>query len=72
MTIRIVADSTCDLPPEIAAQCGISILPLYINLGLESYQDGIDLSREAFYARLPGSDPLPTTSMPGPQAFLEV
>jgi DegV family protein with EDD domain len=71
MTIRIVTDSTCDLPEEIAAQYGITIVPLYINFGLESYLDGIDLSREAFYARLPDCDPLPTTAVPGPQMFLE-
>ena len=71
MTIRIVTDSTCDLPEEIAAQHGITIVPLYINFGGESYLDRIELSREAFYARLPDCDPPPTTAMPGPQMFLE-
>ena len=71
MTIRIVTDSTCDLPEEIAAQYGITIVPLYINFGVESYLDGIDLSREAFYARLPDCDSPPTTAVPGPQKFLE-
>ena len=71
MTIRIVTDSTCDLPEEIAAQLGITIVPLYINFGGESYLDGVDLSREAFYARLPDCDPPPTTAMPGPQMFLK-
>jgi DegV family protein with EDD domain len=71
MTIRIVTDSTCDLPKEIAAQYGIAIVPLYINFGLESYLDGMDLSREAFYARLPDCDPPPTTAVPGPRMFLE-
>ncbi len=71
MTIGIVTDSTCDLPEEIAAQHGITIVPLYINFGGESYLDRIDLSREAFYARLPDCDPPPTTAMPGPQMFLE-
>ena len=41
MTIRIVTDSTCDLPKEIAAQHGITVVPLYINFGGESYLDGI-------------------------------
>ena len=71
MTIRIVTDSTCDLPEEIAAQHDITIVPLYINFGGESYLDRIELSREAFYARLPDCDPPPTTAMPGPQMFLE-
>jgi DegV family protein with EDD domain len=71
MKIRIVTDSTCDLPAEIAAQLGIAIVPLYINLGNKSYLDGIELSREAFYAALPDCDPLPTTAVPGSQMFLE-
>ena len=71
MTIRLVTDSTCDLPEEIAAQHGIAVVPLYINFGRESYLDGVDLSREAFYARLPDCDPTPTTAMPGPQMFLQ-
>ena len=71
MPIRIVTDSTCDLPEQIAAQYGIAIVPLYINFGLESYLDGIDLSREEFYARLPDCDLPPTTAVPGPQRFLQ-
>lgn len=72
MSIRIVTDSTNDLPEQVTARLGITVVPLYINFGLESYRDGVDLSREAFYARLPDSDPLPTTSMPGPEVFLRV
>ena len=71
MTIKIVTDSTCDLPEEIVAQHGITVVPLYINFGSESYLDGVELAREAFYARLPDCDPPPTTAMPGPQMFLE-
>jgi DegV family protein with EDD domain len=71
MTIRIVTDSTCDLPEEIVAEHGIRVVPLYINFGDESYLDGVDISREEFYARLPDCDPAPTTAMPGPQMFLQ-
>jgi DegV family protein with EDD domain len=71
VTIRLVTDSTCDLPKEIATQHGITVVPLYINFGSDSYLDGVDLSREAFYARLPDCDPPPTTAMPGPRMFLE-
>jgi len=70
MTVRVVTDSTCDLPEEIVAACGVSVVPLYINFGDESYLDGVELSREAFYARLPDCDPAPTTAMQGPQTFL--
>ena len=71
MTIKIVTDSTCDLPTEIAIQHGITVMPLYINFGIESYLDGVELSREAFYERLPECDPPPTTAMPSPAVFLE-
>jgi DegV family protein with EDD domain len=70
MTIGIVTDSTCDLPTDVAAALGVEVVPLYINFGSQSYLDGVDLSREAFYARLPDADPPPTTAMPGPQFFL--
>ena len=71
MTIGIVTDSTCDLPTDIAADLGVEVVPLYINFGSQSYLDGVDLSREAFYARLPDADPPPTTAMPGPRLFLD-
>jgi len=71
MTIGIVTDSTCDLPEEIIAQYGIGVVPLFVNFGAESYRDLVDISREAFYARLPDCDPAPTTAMPGPQMFLQ-
>ena len=69
MTIRIVTDSTCDLPSEILSQYGLRVVPLYINFGTQSYLDGIDLTREEFYARLPHADPAPTTAVPGQKIF---
>jgi DegV family protein with EDD domain len=69
MSIRIVTDSTCDLPADIVSEYAVSVVPLYINFGDESYLDGVELSREAFYTRLPDCDPAPTTAIPGPHAF---
>jgi len=66
-----VTDSTGDLPEEVAAQHGIGVVPIYINFDGDSYLDGIDLSREDFYARLPDLDPSPTTAIPGPGLFLQ-
>lgn len=71
MTIGIVTDSTCDLPEEIIAEYGIIVVPLYINFGEQGYLDGVELSRQEFYARLPDSDPPPTTAVPSPQRFVE-
>ena len=70
-SIRIVTDSTCDLPEEIVAQFGITVLPLHITQGENTYLDGVDISREEFYNRLPGFKPAPTTAAPGPELFVK-
>jgi DegV family protein with EDD domain len=72
MSVRIVTDSTCDLPPDVLAEHRIAVVPLYINFGAQSFLDGVDLTREQFYSRLPSSSPQPTTSAPGAAAFLEI
>jgi DegV family protein with EDD domain len=69
MNIGIVTDSTCDLPTEIVSQHEITVVPLHINIGDKTFLDGIDLSREEFYAQLPGYNPAPKTSAPGPEIF---
>ena len=70
MTIKIVTDSTCDIPKELAEKYQITIIPCYINLEGESYLDGVDITRQEFYQRLPKANPHPTTSAPGPGTFL--
>ena len=70
--IKIMADSTCDLSPEIVEQYNIGIAPLKINIGEESYRDKIDLSADEFFERLPGLKELPTTSMPSPEEYLAI
>jgi DegV family protein with EDD domain len=72
MSVRIVTDSTCDLPQEIIERYRIEVIPLYINVGEESYRDGIDLPREQFYQRLPGWNPPPTTAAPGAKVFKQI
>ena len=69
MTIRIVTDSTCDLPAETIAKYGIKVLPLYINVGEKEYLDGIDITREEFYTQLPEFPAHPTTAVPSPLKF---
>lgn len=71
MTIRIVTDSSCDLPAGVIAQYGIYVVPLYINVGSQSYLDGIDITREEFYKRLPNFSEQPTTAVPSTQKFRE-
>ena len=69
MTVRIVTDSSCDLPAAVIAQYSIRVVPLYINVGSQSYLDGIDLTREEFYRKLPSFSAQPTTAVPSPQKF---
>jgi len=71
MSIRIVTDSTCDLPEEAVTEHGITVIPVYINIGDKSYLDNVEISRREFYERLPEYDPPPKTSAPGLGAFVK-
>jgi DegV family protein with EDD domain len=64
MKIGFVTDSTADLPRDQADDHGIEVVPAIVNIGNRSYSDGIDISREEFYSRLPNIFPSPTTSSP--------
>lgn len=72
MSIRIVTDSTCDLPGSIVEKHGITVVPLYINQGDTSYIDGVNLTREEFYRLLPGFRPAPSTATPSMDAFAQI
>ncbi len=69
--VRIVTDSTADVPPELAAAYDIAVVPAWVVLDGEAYADGSGLTREAFYQRLPEMMPLPTTAAPSAGAFAE-
>ena len=69
MKIRIVTDSTCDLPEQTVSRHKISVIPLHINQGYNSFRDGVDLSREEFYTLLPKYKPAPSTAAPSPEVF---
>jgi DegV family protein with EDD domain len=71
MKIGFVTDSTADIPADMAEQYRIEIVPALVNINGKSYVDGLDISREEFYLRLPGLRPLPTTSAPSVGAFQE-
>lgn len=69
MPLRIVTDSTSDLPQEIVDRYKITVVPVHINMDNRSYIDGIEMSREEFYKRLPGMKISPTTSAPSVADF---
>lgn len=65
--IKFVTDSTCDIPADLIEKWGITVVPVFVNIGDESHaDDGIQLNREDYYDRLPALNPLPTTSAPPP------
>ena len=70
MSIYIIADSTSDIPKSMIETLPIGVIPVYLNIGGESYLDNVDISREAFYKTLPDYDPYPTTAAPSPEQFI--
>ena len=64
MAVKIVTDSTCDLPTNLCSELGITVVPLTVYFGEEGFKDGIELGSEEFYDRLISSDELPKTSQP--------
>ncbi len=71
MTVKVVTDSTSDILAEVAQELGITVVPLYVHFGHETYQDGVDLSADEFYRRLMTEPELPKTSAPSSGAFTE-
>jgi DegV family protein with EDD domain len=69
MTVRIIIDSTSDMPPEVAKELGITVVPLYVHFGDEAYRDGVDLTTDQFYPKMVASEVIPTTSTPAPADF---
>jgi DegV family protein with EDD domain len=69
MSIAIVTDSTCDLPQDVIQELGITVIPLFINIGDKGYLDGVDLTRRDFYTNLPHYNTHPKTGTPGTDIF---
>ncbi|AHD05381.1 DegV family protein [Paenibacillus larvae] len=69
MAIKIFADSTSDLPPEIIEKYGIGIIPLYVVFDDQSYKDGVDLTTPELYKLVDRTKKLPKTAAPSPADF---
>jgi DegV family protein with EDD domain len=68
--MKIITDSTVDLPPELVEKYDIEIVPLKIHLGEETYRDYFDINLDDFYHRLRTTDLFPSTTQPSPQDFV--
>jgi DegV family protein with EDD domain len=68
--VAIVTDSASDLPPEVAAASGITVVPLVVNFGSQSFRPDVDLTTDEFWARMLAPDaPFPTTAASSPGEF---
>jgi len=71
--IKIVTDSTADLPREYAREHGIHVIPLYVNFSHGTYRDGVDIEAADFYPKLEAAkNDLPKTSTPTIDDFVNV
>ena len=71
MTVKIVTDSSSDIPLELAKKLDITIVPVYIYFGDKAYKDGVDIGPDELYKRLVEGPVYPTTTQPIPADFAE-
>ena len=69
--IKIITDSTLDLPADLVREKGIEVLPLLINFGEESYLDGVEINTHDMLERIEKENILPTTAQVTPSRFEE-
>ena len=70
MTVKIVTDSSADLPAELVQELGITVVPLYVRFGEEVYREQVEISLDEFYQRLEHDPIHPVTIQPSPQDFI--
>jgi len=71
MTVKVITDSAADLPPTLAEELGITVVPVYLRFGDEVYRDRVDISEDEFYHRLLHDPIHPSTTQPTPQDFAD-
>lgn len=69
--VRILTDSTADLPADLARQLEITVVPAYVQMDGQSLRDGEQITRAEFYRRLPTLADLPTTATPSAHEFAQ-
>ncbi len=70
--IKIITDSTLDLPSDLIKEKNIEVLPLLINFGEESYLDGVEINTKEMLEKIKKDNVLPTTAQVTPNRFEEV
>ncbi len=69
MPVKIVTDSVADIPAEVIAELGITVIPLLVRFGEDTYHDGIDITTDQFYEKLVNSKVMPSTAVPSMDMF---
>ena len=72
MAVKIVTDSLSDITSDIAKGLGITVVPLTVFFGHESYLDRVTITTDEFYHRLIHGNVWPTTTQPPPRDFADV
>ena len=72
MAVKIVTDSSADLPAQITEELGITVVPLYVRFGSELLRDRVDIFEDDFLRRLQNDPVHPSTTQPTPEDFTGV
>ncbi|MBI4261785.1 MAG: DegV family protein [Actinobacteria bacterium] len=67
--VAVVTDSASNIPPELADELGVRVVPMYLSLGGRTYRDGVDIVGRDFYERLVRGGVEASTSTPNPSDF---
>jgi DegV family protein with EDD domain len=70
--VKVVTDSTSDIPEDLVDELGIRVVPAYVRFGNEVYRDGVDIKSVDFYRMLASNPVHPATSQPNPEDFTSV
>jgi len=72
MAVKVVTDSTCDIPAPLLRKLGITVVPVYVMFGDKAYRDRVDIGEDEFYDKLVHDSVHPTTSVPSPKEFADI
>jgi len=72
MKIKITADSTCDLSPELIARHDICLMPLRVHIGDKECRDGVDATPDMIYEHVRETGELPATAAINPAEYEEL
>ena len=72
MTVKIITDSLSDITSDMAEELGVTVVPLTVFFGHESFLDRVTISTDDFYYRLTHDAVWPTTTQPPPNDFTDI